>query len=107
LYAGDGLKKAAYTAKCREIEDQMKKREDERVDLRQRLAGLPAVTPEFEQALHAFSKDVAERLGDDVPLEQRMSLLDLLVVECVYNGVTKEMNISGIFGTRIVSTSST
>lgn len=106
LYAGGGLKKAAYTVKCKDIEDQMKKREDERADLRQRLAGLPAVTPEFEQALRAFSKDVADRLGDDVSLEQRMSLLDLLVVECVYNGMTKEMNISGIFGTRIVSTSS-
>lgn len=106
LYAGGHMKKDAYLARKAEIDAILAKRQAERDNILERMTEIPVVEPEFEQVLMAFKNDIADRLHPDVPLVRRIALLDLLIVDCVFNAQTKELNISGLFGNRMLSTSS-
>ena len=107
LFTGGDLKKDHYLLKKAEVDAILEKRQKEREDLLERMQDIPIVSPELEEVLHHFGEEIGSRLGPEVAIERKLALLDVLAVECVYDATAEELNISGLFGSRLVSTTST
>lgn len=98
LYIAGDIDQAAYRAKKLEYRDVIDKHENERQRLAARLGEYAVLTPEQEETLQHFQHEIASRMTDDVPDQDRMQLYDLLRVEVIYNSETGEVLISGLMG---------
>ncbi len=106
LYMSGDLDKATYIAKRRSLDDALDKRQQELAALSARLAEGSVLTDEQVSDLRAFQSEIAARMRDDVPATDKMRLIDLLRVECVYNSEMRELAITGLLGDILLSTSS-
>jgi hypothetical protein len=100
------LDKAAYIAKRRSLDDVLDKRQQELAAQSAKLAEGSVLTAEQVSDLRAFQSEIAARVRDDVPTTDKMRLIDLLRVECVYNSEICELAITGLLGDILLSTSS-
>jgi site-specific DNA recombinase len=103
LYLAGGMDKSAYLAKKAEVEKALAARRDETANLREQLNSCPIILPEQEQTLRQFQAEIAVRMTDDVPFEDKRLLLELLRVECIYDSETKVLSVNGLMG-QLVST---
>jgi site-specific DNA recombinase len=96
LYAAGDIDRALYLAKCKTIEDGIAALAVQIQDLERRLAERPVILPEQEQALRAFQREVVSRMTDDVSVQEKRKLIDLLRVEATWNGLTRQLTITGL-----------
>lgn len=97
LYTGGEIEKAVYMAKKAEVEQAIRKRQGETAELRARLAAGGGMDPDREAELRRLRAEIVERL-DGATFEQKVRLLAVLQVECIYDDETGQVMMSGAFG---------
>jgi site-specific DNA recombinase len=102
LYESGDITKATYRARIAENKAAIDKPTGEKAKIMARMGECAILTPEQEETLQHFQREIAARMTDDVLAVDRMQLYDILRVECVYNADKKELLISGLFGDAIV-----
>lgn len=106
LYTSGDIDKERYLSKRSSLKDQIAKRKEEHSALAARLSEHNVLTDEQIDDLRMFQAEIAGRMSDNVPPADKMRLLDLLRIECVYNSNTKELAITGLMGNTLLSVTS-
>lgn len=105
LYTGGDLEKGAYLAKRAEIEREVEKRNAERLELEDQLRKHRVLSPDEERELEDFRRRLAQGI-EQATIEERMKLLEILQVQCIYDDQADEVTISGIIGRRTMNVTS-
>jgi site-specific DNA recombinase len=98
LHLSDTIGESEYRAKRHELESETGKRDAQVVEYRERLAEMPALSPETELELRVFAAAIKDKLAGDVPDTTKEQIFDLLNLEVVFNASTNEVTASGYFG---------
>jgi len=106
LYGKGLLTEEKYAEKKGQVDAETQRLIVERDAMRVRLTDLHVLSQEQIDSLWAFQAEISERLHPDVPLAQQKALHELLDVECIYNTQTSQLNVTGLFGSRLLSISS-
>ncbi|CAG0934325.1 hypothetical protein TFLX_03428 [Thermoflexales bacterium] len=106
LYAEGGLTREAYLAKRQSFEDNISSIEEESKELEKRMAENPVILPEQEEAVRQFQREIISRMNDDVPVTERRKLIDLLRVEVTWNGIRRELTLTGLLINGVLNLSS-
>ena len=96
LHLNGNINQEQYVVKKGEIEATMKRLRDEQGKVRERMLEQQFIPEETETAIRHFAAEIAARLNDEWPDSEKMTLYDLLRLECVYNYTTGELVISGL-----------
>jgi site-specific DNA recombinase len=98
FYLNGNVDEKTYFMKKGELEVEQQKILDDRLKTEERLGEVIILTPEQEASLEEFRDAIASRLTPDVPFEEKLRLVDLLRIECVYNDETGELVGTGLIG---------
>ncbi len=96
LHLNGNVNQEQYVAKKGEIEAAMQRLRDEQDRVRERMQEQQYIPEETENAIRHFAAEIAARLNEEWPDSEKMTLYDLLRLECVYNYTTGELVISGL-----------
>jgi site-specific DNA recombinase len=102
LYTTGEIEKSVYVAKKGEIEQAIQKRNTETAELRARLAAATGMDPDREAELRRLRAVLVEKL-DGATFEQKLQLLAVLGVQCIYDDETEQVMLSGAFGDQRLS----
>lgn len=105
LYGDGQLTKEKYTAKCKEAESEITRRDSQIAEWREKLADYKVLSPEQQAELETYIEETTIGI-DNATLEDKQKYLDWLKVECIYDDETGDMTISGLLGTWSLSTTS-
>jgi len=98
FYLNGNIDKDAYFIKRTEIEKEKQQNQEERRRTEERLKEQVILTPEQEESIETFQRSIACRLTPAVPFSEKLKLVDLLRIECVYNDETGELAGTGLIG---------
>jgi len=104
MRAGGEITKEVFLAKKAALEHEMAARAEERQDLEKRRGDCTVLTPQQEERLAVFRRNIAVRMTDDVPPAERAKLFELLRLECWYDDRSGEVAVSGLIGEQRLST---
>jgi site-specific DNA recombinase len=96
LHLSGNISQDQYVSKKSELEGAIKRLRDEQDRVRERMQEQQYIPEETENAIRHFAAEIAERLNEEWPDSEKMTLYDLLRLECVYNYTTGELVISGL-----------
>jgi site-specific DNA recombinase len=105
LYTEGGLTKTAYLFKCEAVKCEVEKRNTERGKLEEQLKENQPLTTDQRRELMEFRQNIA--LGiENATFAERVHILDLLDIQCIYDDRTRELSGTGVLGAFTLSNSS-
>ncbi|MEP7357532.1 MAG: hypothetical protein ABI847_09865 [Anaerolineales bacterium] len=102
LYSGGEIEKGVYLTKKAETEQALQRRPADTAELQARLAAIAGMDPDREAELRRLRADIVERL-DSASFEQKLKLLTVLAVQCIYDDETGQVMMTGAFGDQQLS----
>ncbi len=96
MHLSGDITREVYRTKVAEVNQKMADRQLEIAQLQEKLKEHVILTPEQKEAISRFRKEIESRLTDDVPVEEKRKLLEILRVECIYDDRTHGLEIDGL-----------
>lgn len=107
LYGDGDLSQSKLAEYRKECDAETDKRRKEIADWQAILTAQPTIAPDFETRLRKLASDLADRLTPDTPYEEKLQLIDMLNVKCIYDDRIDHLTITGMFGEHQLSRIST
>lgn len=104
MHLSGDITREAYRKKKEEIEASVAKRLLEKADFEERLRAHSFVSEDDENALRAIRDSLRRRIRADIPTQDKMQILDILKVQCIWDEVSGEITVSGFFQSKVVHT---
>lgn len=105
LYGDGGMDKETYQAKKAEIESEIEKRHAKRAELEERLKQRKPLLPDVEAELRRLRRATVIGMQSGT-FEERVRLLDILNIECLYDDRTGEITLTGALGVHTLAVKS-
>lgn len=97
LYGSGDMDKPTFLAKRGEIDRELAIRQRERIELTAQLDTYRTITEDQEAQLREYRKDIG-RGAASASFDEKVEILRLLRIECIFNDRTKELAITGLLG---------
>ena len=105
LYTGGDLDKQAYLSKRGAIQGEIDHKQNERLELQEKLSGYKVLTQDQQAELETFIGEIVAGV-DNATDEDKAEYMEWLKVTCLYDDRTGDLTVSGILGGKTLNVSS-